>query len=151
MPQKGYKQTAEHRAKIAAALQGNSNWRESSRVAGAQHGRWRGDDAGRNAVHMWLNKHYAKTACEECGSGGRLDWAYRHANGEWSRDRADYRVLCPSCHQRFDRDKDLDGVARAELIRTSDESGRELARRFGISPQLVCDIRKGRKWAPIGQ
>lgn len=34
-------------------------------------------------------------------------------------------------------------------IRASKESGKELARRFGVSPQTICDIRKGRKWQHV--
>lgn len=147
MPRGVYERTPEHRAKIAAALRGNSNWREGSRVTGERNGRWRGDDVGRSAVHAWLDKNYVKAACEECGREDDLDWAYRHENGEWSRRRVDYRVLCPRCHKRFDRNKNRELVERAEVIRASDESGRRLAERFGISEQLVCDIRKGRRWA----
>jgi hypothetical protein len=34
-------------------------------------------------------------------------------------------------------------------IRRSPESGRELARRFGVTPQTICDIRKRRSWAHV--
>lgn len=34
-------------------------------------------------------------------------------------------------------------------IRTSPEAGKALAKKFGITPQTVCDIRKRRSWAHI--
>ncbi len=34
-------------------------------------------------------------------------------------------------------------------IRTSTESGKALAERFGITPQTICDIRKRRSWAHV--
>lgn len=34
-------------------------------------------------------------------------------------------------------------------IRTSTETGKALAKKFGITPQTVCDIRKRRSWAHI--
>ena len=34
-------------------------------------------------------------------------------------------------------------------IRSSELSGKELAEKFGVSPQLVCDIKKRRSWAHI--
>jgi hypothetical protein len=39
--------------------------------------------------------------------------------------------------------------ADALLILGSRERGVDLARRFGVSPQAVCDIRKGRKWGHL--
>jgi len=67
-----------------------------------QH-RWKGDAAGYVAKHMWLTAHYAKhDTCDECGTTeySRLEWA--NISGRHIRDRADYKVLCPSCHRKMD-------------------------------------------------
>ena len=65
--------------------------------------RWKGDEAGYVAKHMWLTKHYDKgDTCENCGTtnASRLEWA--NVSGLYLRERSDYIVLCPSCHRKMD-------------------------------------------------
>lgn len=83
-----------HAQKISKSLKGK--YGEKSR-------RWKGNEAGYVAKHIWLTTHYEKgDVCEECGttSASRLEWA--NISGKYLRDRSDYKVLCPSCHRKMD-------------------------------------------------
>jgi hypothetical protein len=64
--------------------------------------RWRGDNAGRSAIHKWLNKHWPLTGtCEQCGTSGvRTEWSNK--DHTWRRERDDYRELCSRCHRYYD-------------------------------------------------
>lgn len=57
------------------------------------------------AIHMWLKFHYDKSnSCDHCNKKTKLlDWA--NISGEYKRDRNDFKVLCKSCHQYYDRRK----------------------------------------------
>ena len=38
-----------------------------------KHYKWKGDDAGYEAIHFWLNRHYKLVdKCEHCGKKGKL-------------------------------------------------------------------------------
>lgn len=81
--------------------------RKQSEVALAKptekHPRWKGDDVGYVAAHLWLIQHYPKSGiCESCGEHRKTQHAFSGATGSWSRNRDDYLELCPSCHKRFD-------------------------------------------------
>lgn len=65
--------------------------------------RWTGDELSSNAAHTWLLYNYPKTGvCEECGKKGKTHHAFQHHPARHTRNRADYRELCPLCHRRFD-------------------------------------------------
>ncbi len=71
---------------------------------GESANRWKGEEAGYHAIHIWLTSHYVKgDHCEDCFSSvaSRLEWA--NISGEYKRERSDYKVLCPKCHRLFDR------------------------------------------------
>jgi hypothetical protein len=73
---------------------------------------WRGENASYSAIHMWLDRYFGheKIECEECeATSTRLQWAFRGCNGGFSRRREEYRILCPSCHRRFDLAKERHG------------------------------------------
>lgn len=83
-----------HRQRVSASLRGKF---------GSRSRRWKGEDAGYVAIHLWLTKHYYKgDHCEHCGTTtfSRLEWS--NISGKYHRDRADWQVLCPSCHRKFD-------------------------------------------------
>src|SRR5690348_11380976 len=64
---------------------------------------WRGEDAGYGAIHMWLQDKHPKTGtCENCGATGQTQYAFDHRIGSHTRNREDYRELCPSCHLAYD-------------------------------------------------
>lgn len=67
---------------------------------------WKGARAGYAAIHSWLSKHYSKPlACENCNTEkySRLEWA--NTTGIYTRNRFDYKALCPSCHRKMDLEK----------------------------------------------
>jgi hypothetical protein len=66
---------------------------------------WKGDKAGKYALHIWLWKNKPKPLfCEECGENKRLDLA-NIKNHKYTRNPKDYRWLCRGCHIKFDREK----------------------------------------------
>ena len=81
----------------------------SVRVAyqpGAANPSWRGDASHHNGIHTWLRRNWTKADnCEECGKHGKTDWAFLRHPEPHTRERADYRELCRSCHVVFDRRK----------------------------------------------
>lgn len=87
----GRKASPETRAKMAEAHRGPRNHN------------WKGDSIGYSALHEWLARNFAKTGtCEECrfSDVSRTEWA--NISGEYRRDRADFRELCPRCHKLAD-------------------------------------------------
>lgn len=80
---RGKRLTAEHRARIT--------------------GRPTEPNAGPSAIHTWLKNHHPKTGrCDECGTKGKTDYAFQRHPEPYTRDIADYRELCRSCHFRLD-------------------------------------------------
>jgi hypothetical protein len=66
---------------------------------------WKGDDAGNQALHQWINKHFGKPKiCEKCGTTDKTKrYVWARTNGHVkSRDRKDYIRLCQGCHLHFD-------------------------------------------------
>jgi hypothetical protein len=68
-------------------------------------------NAGYVAVHNWVNKYFEpKVRCEQCASEKFLDWANK--DGEYTRNREDWMVLCRSCHMFYDRKNNIWKPAR---------------------------------------
>lgn len=68
--------------------------------------RWKGENAGYVAKHMWIIKHFGKASKCEFNSNHkakRYEWA--NVSGEYRRDKSDYIELCPSCHRIMDNRK----------------------------------------------
>lgn len=66
--------------------------------------RWKGEDAGYTAKHLWIVKHHGKASmCDECGTKNASRYEWSNISGEYKRDRSDYRQLCPSCHRKIDQ------------------------------------------------
>lgn len=63
---------------------------------------WRGEDAGYDAKHDWINRHYPRNGgCEECGSVDlKTEWS--NVDHKYRRVREDWRELCISCHRIAD-------------------------------------------------
>ena len=66
---------------------------------------WRGDKAGKAAVHGWLEVNYGKESiCENplCkGKSKTYDWAKKTEYG-YVKDRKAFMRLCRSCHRIYD-------------------------------------------------
>lgn len=60
-------------------------------------------------VHLWLRAQYGKADhCEnQCGSAStRFEWA-KLPGKPYARDRANFKMLCKSCHARMDQTKEV--------------------------------------------
>ena len=70
--------------------------------------RWKGDEAGYAAIHIWVKNNKPKPAmCEHCKKRPPLDLA--NISGEYKRDVNDFEWLCRRCHMLSDgRMKNLD-------------------------------------------
>jgi len=73
----------------------------SDRHKGKGNPMWKGDKAKHAAMHTWLNAHYKKEKCEKCDSKRFLDWALISGK-KHSHNVKHYKVLCRSCHHRYD-------------------------------------------------
>lgn len=62
---------------------------------------WKGDAAGVNAIHRWVERRKVKPAlCENCNQREPKELA--NISGEYRRDVDDYLYLCMRCHLIFD-------------------------------------------------
>lgn len=66
---------------------------------------WRGDRAGKSAVHVWLNVNYGKPSlCENVKCEHKsdfYDWA-KKTDKPYEKKRSSFLRLCRSCHLRYD-------------------------------------------------
>jgi len=72
-------------------------------LKGSSSSNWKGDNAGKIAIHMWLSGKYGKPKkCEHCKDENkkRYDWASK--DHKYTRDINDYIRLCTSCHRKYD-------------------------------------------------
>jgi hypothetical protein len=84
---KGKHLTIKHRRKIGRV--GNKN------------GMWKGNDAGYNAIHIWINSHLIDhKLCRYCGSKNNLHWSNK--NHLYKRIKSDWQRVCAKCHRKYD-------------------------------------------------
>jgi hypothetical protein len=84
------KETDERVAKYAKTISGENNCK------------WKGDNAGYQSIHRWINRKFGKPEiCEKCGSKNRIQWANK-TNKYLRDDRDDWMQLCQSCHLKYD-------------------------------------------------
>lgn len=74
---------------------------------GAKNHKWLGDKVGYNGLHDWIIRHYGNAnKCEDplCAKVTKFyEWA--NISGKYRRDRADFKMLCRSCHRILDKRK----------------------------------------------
>jgi len=88
-----------HRQRVSESLIGKF---------GSESRRWKGENAGYVAKHLWMTKHFSKPdRCDLCGNAdvSRIEWA--NISGEYKRNRDDWLALCPSCHRKMDYRKNI--------------------------------------------
>ena len=138
-------------------------------ISGSAHHLWLGDDAGYDALHSYLGRHFPKTgACDECRASAKTQYALIHGK-VYSRNRDDYRELCPRCHARYDHGGERNPQARlteAQVIeirrrhvpgkggggpgaKRKPNSMRSLAEEFGVCYTTIKKIVSGKKWAVV--
>jgi hypothetical protein len=94
---RGKQNSVEHRAKISTSNLGRKGF-----DSGSSHPNWKGDQAGYEAIHIYLNDHFPKVGiCDECKHPRRTHYALITGRS-YSRNRDDYRELCSPCHGRYD-------------------------------------------------
>lgn len=70
---------------------------------GEAHHNWKGKEALSGTIHDWIDRWWVKLGvCEECEAEGRTHFAFNHRLGRHTRNRDDYRELCPRCHNLWD-------------------------------------------------
>lgn len=73
---------------------------------------WKGDDAGYQAFHLWVQSSRGKpnrcSACDTTSSASRFEWANLTSHYE---DINDYIRLCAPCHRRYDTRRPRGGDA----------------------------------------
>lgn len=89
MPKGIYLRSKEHNIKIAFSRMGNKN------------PMWKGNNAGLDAVHIWVTKRLPKPEfCMDCKKVSPLDLA--NISQEYKRDIIDWEWLCRRCHMKKD-------------------------------------------------
>lgn len=94
-PRKGCKLTPETIKKMSISS-------IETAVRGDKHWNWKGNNAGYEALHVWLNTNVPKQGvCERCSNKTRTFWA--NMTGRYLREvREDWAELCYSCHTKED-------------------------------------------------
>ena len=84
---------------------------------------YKGDKAGKTAMHHYIAKHYGRPSiCENplCeGKSKSFDWCIKTGRA-YSHNREDYLRMCRSCHRRYDLtpEKKLKAVAGCRICLT---------------------------------
>lgn len=91
----GKKRSAETKKKISES---NKRFDKSKE----RNPNYRGNNAKKSAIHMWMNKYKPKPEkCETCGK--KTDKLHcSNKDHKYSRNPDDYRWLCQSCHYKYD-------------------------------------------------
>lgn len=111
---------------------------------GSNNPGWRGDEAGYQAIHIYLRRNFPKAgACDGCRERKPTDYALIKGRA-YTRNRDDYRELCKGCHLRYD---DL-GYARYWRLRGQSSDP------VGTAPECACGCgtvtewqRKNKRWS----
>jgi hypothetical protein len=114
----------------------------SRQVSGAEHYAWKGSDAGYQALHNRVTRARGNADhCEQRPEAGcrsvKYEWA--HVHGTDPGDPANYRSLCKSCHQRYDKQVGPDH-ASARLTGAQAGAIRALYAAGGVSQQAIADL-----------
>lgn len=72
---------------------------------GKNHGRWKGNNVGYDALHNWVKRKLGKPdTCEHCEksglSGRQIHWA--NIDHSYKRNLEDWLRLCILCHRKYD-------------------------------------------------
>lgn len=127
---KGKKLSFEHIKNLSNSHKGIKQSKESitkrvNKTKGSNHCFWKGEKVGYDALHTWLKREFGKPyKCEQRGciyprhnargvlmlSPSRYEWA--NITGEYLRDRDNWKMMCPSCHRKYDR---INNISRKKI------------------------------------
>lgn len=70
------------------------------------HPHWKGDFAGYDAIHSWVEKHLGKPKkCDKCKTKKSKIYQWSNKSGKYKRVLSDWQRLCIKCHSRYDYEK----------------------------------------------
>lgn len=102
---------------------------KQDRRRGSHNLLWKGDNASYSAIHHFLKRNFPKSGeCDECGKIAKTQYALIHGRS-YSREREDYRELCPRCHMQYDH-----GGERSPWAKLTLEQVREIRKRYRHVP-----------------
>jgi len=83
------------------------NDRVKNKIASAQLGeknhQWKGNEAGYQAIHIWIRSQLTKPErCQKCYKK-KSDLDCCNISGEYKRTLDDWQYLCRSCHTKYDK------------------------------------------------
>lgn len=75
-------------------------------VEGSGLHNWKGDNAGYDALHEWVERWAGKpNKCEHCGTTTSKRFEWSNKSGEYKRELSDWQRLCVKCHNKYDYEK----------------------------------------------
>lgn len=104
MSKKGYKQSEEHRARIAAANTGKKWSAETHAKRDKEmHHNWKGDKVTYWGIHKFIAFHKGRPrTCEHCKRTDAKIYDWANKSHEYKRDLDDWIRLCRKCHIAYD-------------------------------------------------
>lgn len=127
-------------SKRCAVLKQHAEGR-SRQVSGSEHYAWKGADAKYQALHMRVirargsSDHCEWRASADCVSR-KYEWS--HIHGTDPSDTKNYRSLCKTCHQRYDKQTGADH-SNAKLTAQQVEEIRGRYATGTVSQQALAD------------
>lgn len=80
---------------------------------GEKNNQWKGEKAGYGPLHRWLRVKYGKPNKCESENCKKISIRFSYAlikGREYSRNREDYKMLCQSCHSKYDYKGNLQNI-----------------------------------------
>lgn len=104
---KGKKFSKKWRENLRKAHLGQVSWCLGKKLperCGINHHNWKGDNASKVALHLWVYRHKGKPKkCSRCGvKRGDKIIDYMNINHKYHRNLNDYIPMCRRCHRKYD-------------------------------------------------
>ena len=73
------------------------------KIGKPNEGAWKGDLAGKGAMHRWIEKTFGKPSyCEICKKTDKKKYEWANKYHTYLRKAEDYFRACSSCHRKYD-------------------------------------------------
>jgi DNA-binding XRE family transcriptional regulator len=133
--------TGKYCSKSCSALQQHADGR-SRQLSGTEHYKWKGSEAGYQALHNRVIK--ARGKADQCANretegcvSEKYEWA--HIHGTDPADTRSYMSLCKTCHITYD-DQRGSGHTNSKLSAAQIREIRELYATGDVSQQALADL-----------